>query len=81
MATADAARMGLAASMAGGGGPASPPPPQGGPQGADPVVEILMLVKKISDQLDALMGMEQQEAQQEGAPQGPPQGPPNAGQQ
>jgi hypothetical protein len=66
-------RVGLAQAMAGGQGA---PPPQGPRQMQppdDPLQQILALVMKISDQLDALTTNEQQESQQEAPPQGPPQ--------
>ncbi len=70
-------RVGLAQAMAGQGGP--PPPDAGGPrqmQGPDdPLQQILQIVSKISDQLDALMAAEQQEQQP------PAQGAPDASQQ
>lgn len=73
-------RVGLAQAMAGQGGP-----PQQGPaprqmQGPDdPLQQILQIVSKISDQLDALMAAEQQE--QQPAPQAAAQGAPDASQQ
>lgn len=63
-------RAGLAQAMAGQGGP----PPEGPRQmqaPEDPLQQILAIVMKISDQLDALTTNEQQEP-----PSAPPQGPP-----